>query len=248
LGVTATPLPLPAKAHPGKEAGEHPSLSDFSREALTHLPSLMAVAKRLTRRTPEAEDLVQDTLLKAIRARDQYQPGTNLRAWLLKILRNTFISRYHRGQIERAALGTNFTDPVTDGWISSASIEAMRDPEAGLLRPQLEQEIQRALDELPEEFRVVVLLADAEGFAYREIAETLGCPIGTVMSRLHRARRILKTQLLHHAREIGLVAPETELGPNATGDDAGSTTTSDDAKNEVSPIDLRAYRRGRKSS
>lgn len=234
------------------------SLSDFSRDALAHLPSLMAVAKRLTRRTAEAEDLVQDTLVKAIRAREQYQAGTNLRAWLLKILKNTFISRYHRGQLERSALATNFADPVADGWLSSASIEAMRDPEAGLLRPRLEQQIQHAIDELPEEFRMVVLLADAEGFAYREIADILGCPIGTVMSRLHRGRRILKAQLIEHARELGLVRAEAEVGPTNTTSAgasdaiAGSDTAADGAAGKSGgstekspPIDLGAYRSGR---
>jgi RNA polymerase sigma-70 factor, ECF subfamily len=202
----------------------------------------MAVAKRLTRRTAEAEDLVQDTLLKAIRAKEQYQTGTNLRAWLLKILKNTFISRYHRGQLERSALATHFADPVADGWLSSASIEAMRDPEAGLLRPRLEQQIQHAIDELPEEFRMVVLLADAEGFAYREIAEIIGCPIGTVMSRLHRGRKILKTQLIEHAREIGLVRPEPEIGATP----AGSVDASSEQPIESAlPVDLRAYRSGR---
>lgn len=205
-------------------------LTDFSKEALTHLPSLMAVARRLTRGVPEAEDLVQDTLLKAIRARDQYQAGTNLRAWLLKILRNTFISRYHRGQMERAALANHHAEPIAEGWLSSASVAAMRDPESNVLRPQLEQRIRDAIDQLPEEFRLVVLLADAEGFAYREIAETLGCPIGTVMSRLHRARRLLKAQLLSDARELGLVAASEEPQPSLS---------------PAPPIDLEAYRVGR---
>jgi RNA polymerase sigma-70 factor, ECF subfamily len=224
-------------------AGPSAGLSEFSKEALTHLGSLLAVAKRLTRAQAEAEDLVQDTLVKALKAREQFQAGTNLRAWLLKILKNTFISRYHRGQMERAALSTNQADPVADGWLSSASIQAMRDPEANVLRPQLEQRIRDAIDSLPEEFRMVVVLADAEGFAYREIAETLGCPIGTVMSRLHRARRILKAQLVQDARELGLVPAEVLEEQGATGVALCEPSLGRDA--EERPIDLHAYRAGR---
>ncbi len=191
----------------------------------------MGMARRLTRSPVEAEDLVQDTMVKAIRAQDQYQAGTNLRAWLFRILKNTFINRYHRGRIEKAATQLHAGDPIVDGWMGTASVSAMRDPEANLLRPQLEREIRAAIDELPDEFRMVVILADVEGFAYREIAETLECPIGTVMSRLHRARRILKSKLIDHAREIGLVQPEAHVGEDES---------FEDPKDE--PIDLQAYR------
>lgn len=191
----------------------------------------MGVARRLTKSQAEAEDLVQDTVVKALRARAQYQEGTNLKAWLLKILKNTFINRYHRASLERNALATPLADPVVDGWMSHASMSAMRDPEAMALRPQLEEELSRCIDELPEEFRMVVLLADAQGFSYREVAETLGCPLGTVMSRLHRARRLLKSRLIHLARERGIVLPEPVVG---------SSTEPADA--EAEPIDLRTYR------
>ncbi len=208
-----------------------PPLSEFSQQALAHMPSLLALARRLTRSQFEAEDLVQDTLVKAIRAREQYQSGTNLRAWLMRILKNTFINRYHRGQLERATMSTTLADPVVDGWMGSASVLAMRDPESCLLRPQLEERIAEAIDELPEDFRVVVLLADVEGFAYREIADTLGCPIGTVMSRLHRARRILKSRLVEQARELGLVRPEPAVGGESAADPKADE-----------PIDFQAYR------
>jgi RNA polymerase sigma-70 factor (ECF subfamily) len=214
-------------------SNERAQLSDFAQGTLEHIPSLMAVARRLTRSQTEAEDLVQDTLVKAIRAREQYQEGTNLRAWLFKILRNTFINRYHRRQVEKAAMAASATDPVVDGWMGSASVAAMRNPEASLLRPELERSIAAAIDELPEDYRMVVVLADVEGFAYREIAETLGCPIGTVMSRLHRARRALKSRLVEQARELGLVGPEAEVGE----DPADSPRPKVDE-----PIDLRAYR------
>ncbi len=184
----------------------------FEVEALEHLPALMAVSRRLTRNQAEAEDLVQDTFVKAIRAREQYQAGTNLRAWLLRILKNTFINRYHRRNVERNALSASVPDPVSDGWLSQASLAAMRDPEATALQPALERELGRCIDQLPEDFRLVVLLTDVQGFSYKETADILGCPIGTVMSRLHRARRLLKSALLHHARDLGLVQPEPEIG------------------------------------
>jgi RNA polymerase sigma-70 factor, ECF subfamily len=210
------------KAARSEEPG---SSRGFEADVLTHLPALMAVARRLTRNEAESEDLVQDACVKALRARDQYEQGTNLRAWLIRILRNTFINRYHRAQLERAALAAPASDPVMDGWMSQASLSAMRDPEAMTLRPQLELELARCIDELPDEFRMVVLLADAEGFSYREVADTLGCPIGTVMSRLHRARRLLKSKLIHLARERGLVGPEEAIGEPSS-----------------APVDLESYR------
>jgi RNA polymerase sigma-70 factor (ECF subfamily) len=187
------------------------TLTPFERDALSHLPSLMAVATRLTRSPVEGEDLVQDTLVKAMRAHGQFEPGTNLKAWLLRILTNTFINRYRRGSLERSVVESEDTDPLWDGWMSTASMEAMRDPESAALRPMLEAEIRVALASLPEDFRLVVILADVEELSYREIADILGCPIGTVMSRLHRGRRMLKLKLVDHARELGIIPDTAEL-------------------------------------
>jgi RNA polymerase sigma-70 factor, ECF subfamily len=186
------------------------SLTPFERDALSHLPSLLAVATRLTRSSVESEDLVQDTLFKAMRAQGQFEPGTNLKAWLLRILTNTFINRYRRGSLERSVVEASDADPLWDGWMSTASMEAMRDPESTALRPMLEAEIRSALATLPEDFRLVVVLADVEELSYREISEILGCPIGTVMSRLHRGRRTLKLRLVDHARELGIIPDEPE--------------------------------------
>jgi RNA polymerase sigma-70 factor (ECF subfamily) len=172
----------------------------------------MAVSTRLTRSSVEAEDLVQDTLLKALRARDHFLPGSNMRAWLLRILTNTFINRYRRGGLERSVLDGPDADPLADGWVGAATMEAMRDPESGALRSLLEKEIVTALDELPEEFRLAVVLSDVEELSYREIADIMGCPIGTVMSRLHRGRRLLKRRLYEHARAFGIVGPEEAVG------------------------------------
>jgi len=187
--------------------------TEFEREALAHLGTLLAVSSRLTRSSVEAEDLVQDTLLKALRARDHFAPGSNMRAWLLRILTNTFINRYRRGGLERSVLEGPDADPLADGWVGAATMEAMRDPESGALRSILAKEIVRALDELPEEFRLAVVLSDVEELSYREIADIMGCPIGTVMSRLHRGRRLLKRRLYEHARSFGIVGPEDEVGP-----------------------------------
>lgn len=195
---------------------------DFQNEALRHAPALLGAALRMTRRQADAEDLVQDTLLKAIRARHQFQIGTNLRAWLLKILTNTFINKYKRGVLERSFSGAEDLDPVTDGWMGAATLKALRDPESSAIRPMLEGEIRKAVEELPEDFRMAVLLVDMQELSYKEAAEALSCPIGTVMSRLHRGRKILKERLESQARALGL-----------------STTSGED---ENSTVQLDAYR------
>jgi RNA polymerase sigma-70 factor, ECF subfamily len=184
----------------------------FETDALAELPALMGVATRLTKNSADAQDLVQDTLLKAMRAREQFEVGTNLRAWLIRILMNTFINRYRRGGLERTVLEGPDADPLADGWISAQTMAAMRDPESQALRPMLASEIGRALDELPEDYRTAVVLSDVEELSYKEIADVMGCPIGTVMSRLHRGRRMLKGRLYEHARAMGIIGPETDIG------------------------------------
>ena len=164
----------------------------FETQVLSHLDALYAVACRLTKVPLDAEDLVQDALVKAMRARDQYEPGTNLKAWLFKILTNTFINKYRRGGLERVVLDGPDADPLADGWVSAASMRALRDPESQALRPIVQEEIHRALDELPEEFRVAVVLSDVEELSYKEIARIADIPVGTVMSRLARARGLLQ--------------------------------------------------------
>jgi RNA polymerase sigma-70 factor, ECF subfamily len=188
------------------------------------------VACRLTKVPLDAEDLVQDTLVKAVRARAQYQPGTNLKAWLFKILTNTFINKHRRGGIERVVLDGPDADPLADGWVSAASMRALRDPETQALRPIVEEEVRRALDELPEEFRLAVVLSDVEELSYKEIADVMNCPVGTVMSRLHRGRRLLQKRLYDHAVLLGI----------APADDASS----DVAAQPVSIAQFRARKRG----
>jgi RNA polymerase sigma-70 factor (ECF subfamily) len=208
------------------------SLEDFERDSLAQLGGLLAVAARLTKNAAEAEDLVQDTFVKAMRARQQFEAGTNMRAWLLRILTNTFINRYRRGGLERSVIEGPDADPLADGWIGSSTLEAMRDPESRALRPMLEAEINRALDAIPDEFRLAVVLADVEELSYREIADIMGCPIGTVMSRLHRGRRLLKAHLYEHARAMGIIGPEPLVGEEP----AAPVSV------EAQPIDMRHWR------
>ena len=183
---------------------------EFEQEALALAGTLHSVALRMTRRAADAEDLVQDTLLKAMRARHQFQVGTNLKAWLLRILTNTFLSRYKRKTLERSLLGSDNLDPVSDGWMGDATLRALRDPETQALRPMIEEEIRAAIDELPEDFRLAVLMVDVQELSYKEAAEALGCPIGTVMSRLHRGRKVLRERLASQARALGFTAPEEQ--------------------------------------
>lgn len=200
----------------------------FSAEALTHLDSMYGAALRLTRSESDAEDLVQDSFLKAYRFYDRYEPGTNMRAWLLRVLTNTFINKYRRTHRERRVFEGDDAEPVGEGVMSRAAMRALHDPVGDALRPLISKEIQSALDELSDEHRLMILLADVEELSYKEIAEIVGCPIGTVMSRLHRARKQLQVRLLDHAVELGIVPSQ------AKGEDSG-------------PIDLDAYRRTRES-
>src|SRR5579864_7922015 len=203
-------LPKPRAAMP-------PSLQDtskqdpFAEEALTYLDAMYGVACKLTRNATEAEDLVQDAFVKAMRARSQFQAGTNLKAWLFRILTNTFINKYRRHGLERAVLEGPDADPLVDGWVSASTMRQLRDPEQIALLPIVEGEVQRALDELPTEFKIAVILCDVEEFSYEEIANIMGCPIGTVMSRLHRGRKLLQKSLYSHALAMGIVKGEDEI-------------------------------------
>jgi RNA polymerase sigma-70 factor (ECF subfamily) len=177
----------------------------FEAEFLPNLPALLAVAARLTGTRAEAEDLVQDTLLKAYRSRKQYRAGTNPRAWLMAILRNTFLNGYRRRNLERRVFDGPDVDTLAPGWVGASSLRAIRDPHSGALHSLLEAPLLSAIDELPAEFKMTVQLADIEELSYREIAESMSCPIGTVMSRLHRGRRWLRARLLQEAESLGLV-------------------------------------------
>jgi RNA polymerase sigma-70 factor (ECF subfamily) len=194
----------------------------FAEEALTHVDAMYGVACKLTRNPTEAEDLVQDAFVKAMRGRHQFHTGTNLKAWLFRILTNTFINKYRRGGLERSVLEGPDADPLADAWVSASTMRQLRDPETQALMPIVEREIQQAFDALPTEFRLAVALCDVEEFSYEEIAQIMGCPIGTVMSRLHRGRKLLQRALYNHALALGIVKGEERIG--AASDDAPKTT------------------------
>jgi len=181
----------------------------FEIEALPHIQQLYSAARRLTRRDSDAEDLVQDTFLRGYLFFDRFQPGTNLRAWLFKIMTNLFINKYRRRVTEGRVLAEGKEDTRVT-MLSPALVEYCKDPEGVFFSGLFGDDVQRALDDLNEDFRMVVLLADVHEFSYKEIADILACPVGTVMSRLFRGRRALQSKLVDcaHARGIGLGHPE----------------------------------------
>lgn len=224
--------------------GGSQSLGDpFAVEMLGHLDTLYAVASRMTRGSNEAEDLVQDTVVKAMRAQNQFEPGTNLKAWLLRILTNTFINRYRRGGMERDLMESPSADPLADGWVGAATMRGVRDPETQALKPLIEAELQAALDELPPDFRLAVVLSDVEELSYKEIADVMGCPIGTVMSRLHRGRKLLQTRLRDHAVAMGIVPP---LDSRSSQPDSSRQSNPDEAV--VAPTDINTFRNRRRAA
>jgi RNA polymerase sigma-70 factor (ECF subfamily) len=167
---------------------------EFEAAVLPLLSDLYAIAIRYTREPSDAQDLVQETVLRAYAAWGSFVPGSNCRAWLIRILTNSFINHYRRGRSYRSFTRRSEDEQVCALYGNEIRPEN-RDPEQRLTGGTFGDEVTRALDSLGEDYRVVVMLADVEGMKYKEIAELLGCPIGTVMSRLFRARRQLEEKL-----------------------------------------------------
>jgi RNA polymerase sigma-70 factor (ECF subfamily) len=177
---------------------------EFEEACLTHIDALYASALKLTRSTADADELVQDTFLKAFRFAHKFEWGTNLKAWLFRIQSNTFINDYrHRGH-ERKYFERAATESIYDQVLDSEAKAYAANPETHMFNAFLKQELDRAVESLPDDFKIVVLLTDVQGFSYKEVADIIGCPIGTVMSRLHRGRRILQRELVDFAVDAGL--------------------------------------------
>src|SRR5712691_9374607 len=188
----ATPTPTPTPVDQKR--------ASFEREALVHLDALYRVALRLTGNAADADDLVQETMLKAYRAWDQYEKGTNAKAWLLTILRHAFINEYRRRSRHPETVDVDTIEPfAVFGEIQD------EDPQGAFFDRIVDDEVLRAIDALPEVFREAVVLSDVEGLSYDEIAKVLEVPVGTVKSRLFRGRQLLQAKLYDYAVSMGYI-------------------------------------------
>lgn len=176
---------------------------DFEREALPHMNALYNFALRMTGDPDDADDLVQETFLKAFRFFDKFEKGTNCKAWLFRILKNSYINDYRKQSKEPNKVDyediENFYENIKSSDVKSSHLEE------DVFNNLLDDNISAAISSLPEDFRTVIILSDIEGFTYEEIADFVDCPIGTVRSRLHRARKMLYARLLKYAQEKGYV-------------------------------------------
>jgi RNA polymerase sigma-70 factor (ECF subfamily) len=179
--------------------------ANFERDALQFSRQLYSAAMRMARNPSDAEDLVQETFLKAYRAYDTFEEGTNLKAWLFKILKNTFINNYRKKKLEPRSVDFAEIEDSFERIVRRDNSEQPADPESEFFTGVLDDDVKKALESLPYDYRMVVILADLEDFSYKEIAEILDCPVGTVMSRLYRGRKLLEKALLKYARQHGYI-------------------------------------------
>jgi RNA polymerase sigma-70 factor, ECF subfamily len=216
--------------------------AEFERQALVHTDALYGAAYRLTRNARDAEDLVQDSLLRAYRFWDSFEQDSNCKAWLLRIVTNTFINEYQRKKRSREVLDAATAEQdATDGVLIHASAGERQTPERALLERSVSDDVQRALDALPEDFRTAVVLCDVQGLSYKEIAEIMQTPVGTVMSRLFRGRKLLAASLREFALQEGYVRA---AGDKAAAEPAAAKAAAKAAAN-TDTIDLEKYRAAR---
>jgi RNA polymerase sigma-70 factor (ECF subfamily) len=207
-----------------------PSKTDFEREVMPHLPALYGVALRMTKNEGDAEDIVQETVLRAYRFFDTFEAGTNCKAWLFRILTNTFCNRYREREREQEIMGEVEASDANLGQFVATSPP---DAETALLGGMLSRDVERALAAVPSEFRLAVILADLEDFSYKEIADIMECPAGTVMSRLYRGRKLLQRLLHDYAIEQGILRKELPVAHQP------------DQQSADAPLSLDSYRRKR---
>ena len=208
------------------DKAEEAARASFKSEALVHMDTLYNAAVYLTRNSTEAEDLVQETLLKAFRFWDRYEPGTNCKAWLFRIQTNTFINRQRKKRPTCAYIDNADSDESVASIQSAASFYGT--PETDYLSRLFPEHIKAAVDALPETFRLPVVLADLQDFSYKEIAEIMDCPVGTVMSRLFRGRQRLQEELFEYAVELGVIKAR-------------------DARDDNGAISMEAYRQSKQA-
>ncbi len=196
----------------------------FRKEAAPHVDALYGTAMRLTKNEGDAEDLIQETLLKAYRYFHKYELGTNCKAWLFKIMHNTFINRYRKAQKRKEFLVDDDFRPLQERAVAPDTNELHQffGDQDNMFHKIFGDEVKAALEDIPVDFRMVVLLADLQDFAYKDIAEIMDCPIGTVMSRLYRGRRMLQANLVEYAVERGYIDPD------AIGDSEDKLTSLDE--------------------